>query len=99
MKPPAEAWAAWIYRVQMVAITAVMLWDHGVHASFLRETNWPPPLQKRVIEALVQADWARMAIIGLVVVGLVSRNLVRNWSFKLNRNGAEANVHAQGAGA
>lgn len=100
MNPPAEAWAAWVYRAQMVAITAVMLWDHGVHTSFLRGTAWPPALQPRVIDAMVQADYARMALIGLVVVGLVTRNLVRNWAAKLSRAGVELNMQsADGAAA
>ena len=72
-------WAAWLYRLQMVAITGVMLWDHHRHTDFLHDTAWPPALLPRVIDATVSADYARMACIGLVVMGLVSRNLVRQF--------------------
>jgi hypothetical protein len=90
MKPPID-YAAWLYRGQMVAITAVMLWDHHRHIEFLNGTAWPAALYPRVIDATVSADWARMACIGLVVMGLVSRNLVRQFQL-YGPGGLRANV-------
>lgn len=73
--------ASWLYRLQMVAITAVMLWDDSRQLEFLHGTKWPTGTLPNVIKASADADIARKVILGLVVLGLVSRNLVRNIQF------------------
>jgi hypothetical protein len=78
MKPPAETWAAWVYRAAMMVLgmfgMAHITWLHFD----LAYGDWPASTAQQRIEALATLGLCGMALLGVQQVGLVARNLVRN---------------------
>jgi hypothetical protein len=78
MKPPAEAWAGWIYRAAMMLLglfsMASLVWLH----IDLAYGDWPASLAGKRLEALATFGLCNLALLGVQQVGLVARNLVRN---------------------
>ncbi len=78
MRPPAEAWAGWIYRAAMMLLglfsMASLVWLH----IDLAYGEWPASLAGKRLEALATFGLANLALLGVQQVGLVARNLVRN---------------------
>ena len=96
MRPPHESYAAWVYRAAMMLLglfsMASMIWLH-IDISY---GDWPPSLAGKRIDALAQLGLWNMALLGIQLIGLVARNLVRN--IKLSGPGGfSADVSGQDA--
>ncbi len=94
MTPPAESWAAGVYRAAMMVLgiygMAHLTWLH----IDLAYGDWPASLAGQRLDLLGKIGLANMALLGVQQVGLVARNLVRN--LKLAGPGGisvEANSH------
>ncbi len=97
MKPPSEAWAAWVYRGAMMVLgvwgMAMIVWLH-IDIAY---GDWPASLAGERIKLLGSFGLAQLALIGVQQVGLVARNLVR--SLKLSGpGGVSVDVSAHEAG-
>lgn len=81
MKPPADVWVPWIYRVGMALIglfgMASMVWLYIVIAY----GDWPADMAGKRLEALATFGLCNLALLGVQQIGLVARNLVRNIKF------------------
>lgn len=89
---------SWFYSIQGAATAAVLLWAHFRHQEFLLGTRWPDSLMPTVLKHAAESDLYAWVCTGLFVVGLVSRNLIRNWNFKVSREGASATISGRGDG-
>lgn len=78
MRPPAEAWAGWVYRAAMMVLGIYSI----VHLTWLHIDlaygQWPPALAAKRIELLGAFGLANLALLGVQQLGLVARNLLRN---------------------
>jgi hypothetical protein len=78
MKPPADAWAAWIYRGAMMILgvfsIASMIWLH-IDVSY---GDWPVALAGERLKLMGWLGIGHLSLLGVQQVGLVARNLVRN---------------------
>ena len=78
MMPPAERWAAWVYRAAMMVVglfsMASLVWLH-IDIAY---GDWPADLAGRRLDALATVGLGNLALLGVQQVGLVARNLVRN---------------------
>ena len=101
MKPPASDWAAWAYRAGMAVISSfAMIMLAIITWRAMDAANWPAAALPKLLEIL---GWTVLGLLALLVVqqlGLVARNLVRNWNLKAGRDGVEMNLqaHDQDAG-
>ncbi len=95
MKPPANDWAAWAYRAGMAVIsTFAMVMLALITWRVMHPKDWPAAALPKLLELL---GWTVLGLLALLVVqqvGLVARNLVRNWNLKAGRDGLEMQVQA-----